>query len=1387
MKLLKFKSIRGQLTYWFLLISLLPLATILIITYYQRAQVIETTSFSKLTAIRDLKVSRLNDWLQERKGDMMAISNDNEFKALESVFSKKEYTVAEQEILDNARKILSRYLTNYHSYSELFILNPLDGEVLVSTNKAFEGENRSNEDFFTEPMKSRTLYIKDVYYSEYLSNYALTYSMPIFCNEHAGKDIVGIIVARVDLDKSLYSILGDRVGLGETGETLIVNKDVMALNQLRWYENAPLKLKISAEPAVRASRGETGITITIDYRGVPILAAYTFIPDMNWGFVCKQDIYELNAPMRVMLLNFIILFIISLVVISFIALFVSRSISKPIISMNKVAQKIGAGDFFVRNQITTADELGSLAIEFNHMADVTESRIKINTGIADISETMIGKSGIQEFGKSLLKRLMKITDANMCTFYILNEGIMEYEHFTSVGANEEMLKPFNAKNPQGEFGNALSTKNIFHTQNIPADTIFRFNTVVGEAIPKEIITIPIIVEESVVAIISLVNIRKFSKESLVILQQSWASINTSYSNLIASERTRILAVHLGRINQQLEAQSEELQDQAEELQDQAAELQHTTDELQEQNIELEAQRKQVEAANKLKSEFLSNMSHELRTPLNSIMALSRVLIMQASNKLNADENNYLEIVERNGKRLLSLINDILDLSKIEAGKMEIEPKPFSLSSFLTIIKENMQGLAEQKGLSITLNIPDSINQIESDESRLHQVLTNIVGNAVKFTDKGTVAIEVKHDLEFAFIAIKDSGIGISTEELPYIFDEFRQVDGTSSRQYEGTGLGLAIARKMMNILGGEIKVESELEKGSTFIITIPIKWREELEIDSSSHFEDSSMSSGQNTILVVDDDPKTVKLISEYLVEAGYQTITSTSGKEALKLAEYHQPFAITLDIVMAEMDGWEVLQNLKSKFKTKDIPVIIVSVSDDRETGFALGAVGFINKPVNKHILISQIKEIVKMPDSVMIVDDNDFELNQISEIIESQNIKPILAGSGKECLKLLAVNKPDILILDLMMPEMDGFMVLDQIRKKKETQNLPVIIVTAKDLSKEEKTRLSGNVSALISKNQINSENLLNEIKRIIMELERTKKVYTSEFQDLTPRLLLVEDNPDAIIQVKTVLEKEHYKVDVAGGGQQALDYMKHNNPDGIILDLMMPDIDGFEVLEKLRATEKTKKTPVLILTAKDLTRKDMAKLSANNIQQLIHKGDVDIDGLLFKVKLMLGNDAKQEMKVKSLKLEVDRPTTKTGQFEIEKNRRLTTSNKQQATNHPNILIVEDNLDNMTTIKAILKGKFNLSEAFDGEIGLRMAQSDKPDLILMDMSLPKVNGPKMIKTLKSHDNTKNIPVIAVTAQAMKGDKEYFLKLGCDGYISKPIDHLELTAEIGRLLSRAR
>lgn len=1372
MPFIKYKSVRTRLTSWFLLLTLIPMLTVLIITYFQRVSVIKTTTFNKLTAIRDLKVEILEEWLKERAGDLKTASTDNELALLENIIDKNKLNSNDISILDNIRRILNRYLSNYSSYNELFIINPRNGRIIASTKRYMEGEDKTDDSYYKIPMQSQELYIRDVYNSKTLLRNAMAYSIPIFCAEHDGEHIVGIMVARIDLENTLYPILSDRVGLGKTGETLIVNKDAVAINELRWYERAPLNLKINAEAAVNAAQGKTGIIVTEDYRGELVLAAYTHIPITGWGFVSKQDMHELNAPIREMINYFIFMFLIFSVLITLISIFIGKTISLPLLAMDKVARQISSGDFSVRNSITSHDEVGSLASEFNHMADLTESRLLIQQGASEISDAIIGKTSLHEFGFDLIKQLKEITKADLSVFYILNEVTQDYEHYASIGGNADLLKPFNATFAMGELGNAISQKEIYYLQNIPQETIFTFLTTAGELIPKDIITIPVLIDNNAVALISLVKVTNFSSDSIQILNESWTNINLSFSGLMGSERTRVLSEHLSSMNEQLEAQTEELQEKAEEMnlqaekmQLQADELHITSEELQEQNIELDRQRIQVVEANRLKSEFLSNMSHELRTPLNSILALSRVLLMRTKDKISEEESEYLGIVERNGKQLLTLINDILDLSKIEAGKMDMQVNSCSLETLLRNITDSLQPLVMNKDLNIQVNIANELPRIETDEAKLYQILQNIIGNSVKFTDKGYININLKSDTEKVIIEVIDSGIGILQKDIPYIFDEFRQVDGSSSRKHGGTGLGLTIVHKLVKILQGDIRVKSRVGEGTEFTLTIPLKWQVTDGLEDSQTIQTIVSEANRKTVLVVDDNPHIVKQISKYLEISGYNTIGSTSGKDALEIAEKHQPFAITLDVVMPEMDGWEVLQELKRNSKTKDIPVIVVSISDSRDTGFAMGAIGFIQKPIDRKLLVSEINKLHTNPNYVMIVDDNEVELNEMSEIIQTEGIKTILAKNGKECLSLLQETIPDLLVLDLLMPDIDGFQILNEIRKAKATKNLPVIVVTAKDLSRRDKEILSGQVSTILTKSESTSQELFLHIKRILAELG--ENIPIAKKINSQTRILIVEDNEGTIVQVKEILEREKYMVDFAISGKQALEFVKHTIPDGIILDLLMPGIDGFEVLEIMRNSAETRNIPVLILTAKDLTKKDLSRLSSNNIQQLVHKGDIDLEGLLLKVKLMLGSSPNEKLKSSRQNLP-DR----------DKNKMLLKTDVR-------VLIVEDNLDSMITLQAIIGDNYEILEAVDGEQALSIIAKEIPDLVLLDISLPKMDGIEVLKIIKASDELKDMPVIAVTARAMKEDREMLLAAGFDDYISKPVDQTLLLEAMRKLLRK--
>ncbi len=1225
MKLISFKSIRTNLTFWFLTLTLLPLIIVLVITYFQRVEFIENRTIDKLVAIRDLKVEQLNMWLDERVSDMNTLSIDYELSKIKHLTSGSSTDSRNIALKRKISEYLNEYVNIHKVYNEVFIINPANGKVLISVNKNQEGNDKSSNEYFTTPLVNGKLFIKNIHYAHDISDYTMTYSIPVFDIEEGRRQIVGILVARVNLSTSLYRLLLDRVGLGSTGETLIVNEDVYALNKLRWYDDAPLQLQIVAEPAVRASRGETGIIKSSDYRGEEVLAAYTFIPGVNWGFVCKQDLNELNSPINELIINFIIIFFIASVIISISAINISRSITKNIIALNVVAKKMRGGDFSVRNKINSPDELGSLAVEFNNMANITESRIAVQQGISRISKTMIGKSSLEDFASALLKTLSEITEANICAFYKLNEKEKQFEHFSSIGGNKKTLESFSSEYPEGDFGNAIKSKKIYYIKNIPENTVFKYKTITGIATPNEIITIPIIVEDSVVAVISIAKLGKISSDSFDILNQSWDSINISYSNLMAGERTRVFAEHLSQINNQLEFKSNELENQTKEMRLQAEKLQVASKELKLQNIELEDQKKRVVTANQLKSEFLSNMSHELRTPLNSIMALSNILINKKNTGLNDEELNYLQIIERNGKRLLNLINDILDLSKIEAGKMEVKPALTSVYQLMNTIRDNMISLAENKGLSLHIDVPDQTPQVETDESRLYQVMVNIVGNAIKFTEKGSVDILVDFDLTNVYINIKDSGIGISPDVIPFIFDEFRQADGTSSRQYEGTGLGLAIAKKMMNILGGDITVESCLDVGSTFTISLPILWYQEFDT-KDKNIQITNKISTNNPVLVIDDDQKSINIISNYLMEAGYDVLTATNGIDALNIAEQYIPFAITLDIFMPDMDGWEILQKLKSNEATVNIPVIIVTISNERQTGLALGAIGFINKPIEKEHLLNELNKISVTPNTIMIVDDNENDIIQMQSVFMKENLTTTIARNEEECFKIINRALPSVIVLNLLMAGTNGLEILSRLRNELNTKEVPVIIITPKDLSDKDKHLLQDNVTSVIAKSETSTKELCREIKRILDKLSRSK--------------------------------------------------------------------------------------------------------SGENIT-------------------------------------------------VEKSYSVPGTNK-----HVNILIIEDNSDSMATMKAILKDIYKITEAKDGEEGLNKAVNNNPDLILLDMSLPKLSGQEVIEELRNNSNTVNTPVIAVTAMAMIGDRERIIKLGCNEYVSKPVDKQELLNKISECLN---
>lgn len=1075
--ILQFKSVKAGLIFWLLIISILPLFIAGGIVYNQRLRNIQTMQFAKLEVIRDLKVREINRWLEQRVGDLGVAAGDFQVRDLEKVFRTPEESQDAPFILNNAESILKRHLASYRDYLELFIISSASGMVELSTDAATVGMNRSNNLYFTEPLHTGKLYIKDIYYSPTLRKPTMTFSVPIRCLAHNGEHIIGVLVARVDLENSLYDLLLNRTGMGNTGETLIINRYVVALNELRWQDNAPLRLKIEAEPAEMAAGGETGITETVDYRGEKVLAAYTHISQTGWGFVAKQDLAEIYEPIAAMRTSFLIILAVALLAIYLAALFLSSSFTRPIGELSEAHLRLQRGDKEARSGVDRYDEFGFLAHSFNAMADSLKSQIKIRQGNAELSALLVKANSLDSLGRKMVNKLLDISNAQFGVIYLYDEDEKLFNHLASIGINEELLEPFSGDKFTGEFGRALATEKICHVRDIPEDTLFTFRTTAGTAVPKELLAIPIMSGDQVTALISLGSLRGFTPESLEILNQSWTRLNTGFSNLLAWEETRRLAEKLRLSNEELTSMNEELQYQSEELQQQA-------EELKEQKTELETKRSQVEEANRLKSEFLSNMSHELRTPLNSIMALSQLIIAQGVGKDPGQEIEYLKVIERNGLILLKLINEILDLSRIEVGQMELNLSDFTPEDVVRRVVETTRPIVESKKLELVVRI-DQAPVIHSDEEKLQQILLNLLSNAEKFTEKGSIEMALSESQGEVSFVVSDTGIGIPESELESIFEEFRQLDGSTTRKYEGVGLGLSISQKLARLLGGRITVQSRPAKGSVFTLVLPTR----------------------------------------YIGRPETAQITAAGAP---------------LEPLARETPG------------------------EQRESRL------------------------------ILVVEDNEIAVLQIRSALEESGCTIAVARGGVEAMEIMAGQVPDLVILDLMMPEVDGFQVLEQIRSRPLTARLPVLVLTAKELTADDRSRLShNNIEELIQKGNIDRAKLLASVARILDKgsdsgkaLRKARKA--SEKPPATSSrkssaILVVEDNRDNLLAITAILDRLKYKHREAGDGEAAVKMAVELEPALILMDVQLPLLSGIDAARLIKADPELADIPIIALTGK------------------------------------------------------------------------------------------------------------------------------------------------------------------------------------------------------------
>ncbi len=589
--MLKFKSLRTRLVFWFLLVTLLSLATAVTVIYFHRSYALRHQGFDNLQMVRDLNLVKLSHWFDERNGDLKVVAWNSDIRALEDVFAETDAKL-DPATVSKARNLLQRYLDNYNAYTEVFIINAFSGKVVISTDSTREGVCKKTDLYLTEPIRTRETYIRDVYFSETLQAPSMTFSTPIFCLKHEGEHIVGVLVARIDLEEDLYPLIEERTGMGDTGETLIVNKDCFALNALRWKEDAVLKFKISAEPAVRGAAGETGVVEGLDYRGEKVLAAYTHIPETGWGFVAKRDLVDVYSPIRAIFRSMFLTTIAIAFVVVLISIVLGRSISRPIVDIQDAVRRFTDGDLTARTDIQTDDEVGALALAFNDMADHlqeadrTSEQNWLKTGLAGLADAMRGRKDLSTLCGDVIAYIARYLDVQVGTLSLVNS---ERSCLTLSGSYAYKARPGAATEfgfGEGLIGQAAQGKKRILLKNVPKNSM-TITSAVGEILPDSILCVPVLYEGEVNGVIELGSLRPFTDLQLEFLDQAVNGIAIAINSTNSRERMQTML-------EESQVQAEELQAQQEELRVANEELQQKGQEMEVQHEELEGKKREME-------------------------------------------------------------------------------------------------------------------------------------------------------------------------------------------------------------------------------------------------------------------------------------------------------------------------------------------------------------------------------------------------------------------------------------------------------------------------------------------------------------------------------------------------------------------------------------------------------------------------------------------------------------------------------------------------------------------------------------------------------------------------------------------------------------------------
>ncbi|PYV91127.1 MAG: hybrid sensor histidine kinase/response regulator, partial [Acidobacteria bacterium] len=916
----------------------------------------------------------------------------------------------------------------------------------------------------------------------------------------------------------------------------------------------------------------------------------------------------------------------------------------------EVATAVTKGDLTRSIQVEASGEVAELKDNINTMINnlrlTTERNTEqdwLKTNLARFTSMLQGQRDLGTVGRMLLSELAPLVNAQQGLIYQMESdegaGLVMLSTFASGGHDNHLHR---LQIGEGLIGQCAAEKQRMLITDLPPQTI-AIRSGLFEAIPQNVIVLPVLFEDRVKAVIELASLNSFTASHLAFLEQLTASIGIVLNSIEATMQTEGLLKQSQQLAAELQTQQKELQQTNEQLAQKAQQLAEQNVEVERKNQEIEQARRALEEkakelalTSKYKSEFLANMSHELRTPLNSILVLGQQLGENPEGNLTPKQVEFARTIHGAGTDLLNLISDILDLSKIESGTVSVEAEELAFNSLLEMVSRPFRHEADNRKLSFEVQTnPNLARTLVTDSKRLQQVLKNLLSNAFKFTDHGGVKLSVSvaetgwtsdhpvlsNAASVIAFEVSDTGIGIPADKQRIIFEAFQQADAGTSRKYGGTGLGLAISRELASLLGGEIQLRSAPGTGSTFTLYLPQTYvgpsatparpadrmsSVPLQLSAvvvSEHPIEQVEDDRQNLrpedaiLLIVEDDPHYARVLRDLSRDKGFKVLIAHRGTDALALAKEYHPTAVSLDVFLPDMLGWTVLNHLKQDPATRHIPVQMLTLDEDRQHGLARGAFAFVTKPTTPAGLdaaLSRIKEYATpRRKRLLVVEDNPAEQFSIRELLGNDDIDIQVAATGAEALEKIQAEPLDCAVLDLRLPDMTGFEVLERLRDTPALADLPVVVFTGKELSPEEDAQLHTLARSVVVKGVESPERLLDEtslfLHRVISDLPVEKqtmldRLHRSDEALIKRKVLVVDDDVRNIFALSSVLERRGMTVLTAGTGREAISTLE-STPDVaiVLMDIMMPEMDGYETMQVIRQNPAFRRLPIVALTAK------------------------------------------------------------------------------------------------------------------------------------------------------------------------------------------------------------